>query len=83
MAGKGRHGERGKARPFVQLKAGADIFRKTGKWNEREKVEDRDHDRYHERIVDPETGVVLYECHEPLSAHRGHGSTKRRNDSRD
>ncbi len=37
---------------------------------------DRDNDRYDEVVIDPETGEIVYECHEPLSEHWGHGSAK-------
>jgi hypothetical protein len=37
---------------------------------------DRDNDRYDEVVIDPETGEIVHESHEPLSEHWGHGSAK-------
>jgi hypothetical protein len=42
------------------------------------RVIDRLYDRYEERVIDPETGAILYEHAEPLFAHQGHGSAKTR-----
>jgi hypothetical protein len=47
------------------------------RWVHKTRVIDRLHDRYEERVIDPETGAILYEHAEPLSAHRGHGSAKK------
>ncbi len=38
---------------------------------------DRDADTYFERVVDPETGEVIWFCQEPLSKHFEHGSAKK------
>ncbi len=37
---------------------------------------DRRKNNYHKVVTDPDTGEVLYECKEPLSEHRGHGSAR-------
>lgn len=76
IAAKARHGIRGFIKPFLHLMKGDDLFRKTGKWNRREKIEDRDRDRCFEHITDGETGEVIRHCEEALSEHRGHGSAK-------
>ncbi len=33
-------------------------------------------DWYSEKIRDKDTGETIHECHEPLSEHQGHGTTK-------
>lgn len=66
----------GQRRPFREVRAGDDLHRKTGRWNERHRVIDRDADLYEEKIADPETGEVLRDVREPLSEHQGHGSAK-------
>jgi hypothetical protein len=38
---------------------------------------DRLEDRYSERVTDVDTGEVIRQCDEPLSAHQGHGSAKK------
>ena len=73
---KARHGQPGQVRPFLTLQTGDDLFVDTGEWNQREKVEDRDNDRYFELIINPKTGEVIHVCEEPLSKHQGHGSDK-------
>ena len=40
-------------------------------------VIDRRQDLYHERVVDIATGQTIHEVTEPLSEHRGHGTAKR------
>ena len=37
---------------------------------------DRLNNRYMERVIDVDSGAVLHECQEPLSAHVGHGSAR-------
>jgi hypothetical protein len=46
-------------------------------WVTKTRAIDEKHDRYEERVIDPETGAILHECAEPLSAHQGHGSAKK------
>ena len=55
---------------------GDDLHKKSGKWNKKERIIDRENDRYMEKIIDPETGKVIHHCDEPLSEHQGHGSAK-------
>ena len=76
VGAKARHGLPGFIKPFLNLMSGADFFKKTGKWNRREKIEDSERDQYFEHITDGETGETLHHCEEPLSKHRGHGSAK-------
>jgi hypothetical protein len=42
-----------------------------------DRVFDRDNDVYKERVVDCETGELIYEAEGKLSTHTGHGSDKR------
>lgn len=78
---KARHGSTMK--PFLESKDGEEVYRKKGKWVRRLIKIDRDHDRYLETIIDQETREVIHHCDEPLSQHRGHGSTHPKEDSND
>jgi hypothetical protein len=71
---KARYGNAG--RPYLESKAGDDLFRKTGEWNSLERVIDRENDLYKEVISNPQTGEVIRHCEEPLSQHQSHGSAK-------
>ena len=62
----------------VQDRSGDDYGIVRQKWLKKVRVIDRETDRYLERIWDPETGEIVYECDEPLSQHVGHGSAKPR-----
>ena len=75
IGAKARHPNQ--RRPFHEQVVGADLHRKSGKWMHKERIIDRENDWYSETVTDPETGDVIYECHEPLSEHQGHGSAKR------
>ncbi len=75
---KARHGQPGEVKPFLELQTGDSLFKETGEWNKREKIEDRENDRYVEHIVDPRTGEILHHCEESLRDHQGHGSAKRK-----
>jgi DNA-directed RNA polymerase subunit RPC12/RpoP len=71
---KARHGAGG--RPFMEQIVGSDFHRNTGIWMRLERVIDRAHDWYRERITNPKTGEVVHESEEPLSQHRDHGAAK-------
>jgi hypothetical protein len=64
-------------KPFIEQKVGDDFHRDTGTWRKRERVIDRDADRYREVITDAE-GNEVRRCDEPLSQHRGRGDAKRK-----
>ena len=66
----------GDKKPFVEMKTGDDIHRKTGRWSILFRHIDRENDHYQEKITDAETGEVIHESDEPLSKHWGHGSAK-------
>jgi predicted RNA-binding Zn-ribbon protein involved in translation (DUF1610 family) len=69
-----KHKVRGVAKPIFESVGGLDYHRKTGKWNQLERVIDRQNDWYEEKVVDPESGAIVHHCAEKLSDHRGHGS---------
>jgi hypothetical protein len=71
---KGRHAE---GRPFIELKQGDDLHRKSGRWMLLERVIDRAKNWYREVVTDPETGKVIHQCEEPLSEHQGHGTAQK------
>jgi phage FluMu protein Com len=73
---KGKRGGTGK--PFIETVSGDDLLKTTGKWNKLERVIDRENNLYSEKIIDPETGKIIYQCEEPLSEHKGHGSAKKK-----
>ena len=60
---------------------GDEFHRKSGRWVEKRRIIDRRNDRYEEVITDPDTGQVIHECREALSAHQGHGDAKKAVDS--
>jgi hypothetical protein len=55
---------------------GDELNHATGKWFKKERVIDRQNDKYFESVTDPETGETLHHCDQPLSEHFGHGSAK-------
>ena len=65
-------------RPVREVRTGDNLHRETGKWHRKERVIDRERNKYTEVITDSETGEVVHECEEHLTQHRGHGSAKRR-----
>jgi DNA-directed RNA polymerase subunit RPC12/RpoP len=68
----------GKGKPFIETVTGDDLHRKTGKWNHIERVIDRETNSYSETITDPDTGIIIHQCEEPLSEHKNHGSAKKK-----
>lgn len=60
----------------VHLIAGDDQRKSDGRWMNKERLIDRNNNRYIETVTDPITGEVLHQCDEPLSDHWGHGSAK-------
>ena len=72
---------RSKTKWFLKLMSEPSFTRSLGQWSHRSKIENKRADEYVELVTNPETGEVLYECREPLSQHRGHGSAKKSNDS--
>ncbi len=68
----------GLKRRRIEFVEGDDLHRDSGRWMKLSRQIDRGNDRYRKKIVDPKTGLVVHECDEPLSKHRGHGSAKRK-----
>lgn len=66
----------GHKKAIFESVSGADLHRKTGRWNELIREIDRQNDRYREHIVNSETGEVIRSVDEPLTEHRGRGSAK-------
>jgi hypothetical protein len=66
----------GKGHIRIEQQAGDSYHRASGKWSKMERIIDRENNRYFEKFTDPETGVVIHLCDQPLSEHVGHGSAK-------
>jgi hypothetical protein len=73
----------GEKKPYIEDLAVPDYSRSLGKIVHRERVIDRDNDRYSEKITDYESGEVIHLCEEPLSQHQGHGNAKPKNGGTD
>lgn len=65
-------------RPFIEGLGGDDQHRNSGKWMRKERVIDREKDKYKEVVTDPETGKVIHRREEALSKHVGHGNAKKK-----
>lgn len=63
----------GTRRPLLEMKVGADLHRKTGRWMHLYRRVDRESNTYDEVVTDPVSGEIVHECHEPLSVHRSTG----------
>ena len=57
-----------------------DWCRDLNKQVKRERLFDRVHNQYHERVTAPDTQQVIHECKEPLSEHSDHAFAKRNHD---
>ena len=66
----------GKKKPSLEGIVGDDLHHDSGKWMYKERVVDREKNKYKEIITDPETGKIVRKCEEPLDKHIGHGSAK-------
>ena len=66
----------GEKKPYIEDLAVPDYSRNLDKVVQRERVIDRDNNRYFEKITDCESGEVIHHCEEPLSQHQGHGNAK-------
>jgi hypothetical protein len=80
---KVRHGQPGEVAPHLEMVAGDDLQRSSGRWLRLERRIDRENDLYTEKLTDPETGEVVREVRERLSEHRGSGAAKQRDTSKD
>lgn len=68
----------GEKKPFLEQKTGDSYWRKMGKWMRRNRIIDRRNNRYIKKVEDPNTGEIVRDVDEPLTAHRGRGSAKRK-----
>jgi hypothetical protein len=66
----------GYKQPVAEGVSGDAFFRKESKWVKKERLIDRQANRYCESVTDPVTGEVIHHCDEPLDQHTGHGSAK-------
>lgn len=66
----------GRSRPAQEQWSG-DQLSADGVWRDRQRVVDRENNRYVERVTDPD-GTVVHDVDEPLDEHLGHGSNKPR-----
>jgi uncharacterized protein with von Willebrand factor type A (vWA) domain len=67
----------GQPRAVQEVKAGDEIFHKTGERRRLVRVIDREQDRYYEHIEDS-LGNVIRHVEEPLTQHRGRGYAKKK-----
>ena len=70
------HKRPGYRRPLAEGLSGDDFSRSDGRWMKKERLVDRQNDRYFERVVDPSTGEVVHYTDHRLGDHRGFGSAK-------
>ncbi|WP_139207935.1 MULTISPECIES: hypothetical protein [unclassified Pseudomonas] len=66
----------GKKKQRLHFKSGQELSVRLGRYVNKERVLDKDNDRYLETVTDLLTGEVLRHCDEPLSEHQGRGSAK-------
>ena len=79
VKGKVREGP-GKKGVKKEFFAGDDHRKSKDDWVDKQRVIDRENDRYQETVKDKKTGELIHHCDEPLSEHWGHGSAKFRNE---
>src|ERR1700676_4577192 len=66
----------GYKKPIAEGISGDAYFGKESKWVKKERLIDRQANRYRENVTDPVTGEVIHHCDEALDQHTGHGSEK-------
>lgn len=71
-----KHKRPGQKRPVAEGTSGDELFHDKAKWVQKERLIDREKNRYREKVTDPATGEVIHECDEPLDHHKGHGTAK-------
>lgn len=64
----------GRSRPAQEQWSGEERSA-DGVWRKRQRVVDRENNRYVERVTDPD-GTVIHDVDEPLDQHLGHGSDR-------
>ena len=71
-----RHRFPNKRKYIIERRWGDAWYADGERWVTFERLVDHSQDLYSKRYVDQETGDVIYECEEPLSAHIGPESAK-------
>ncbi len=66
----------GRNKPFIEILKRWVWGRKQHKCLHEDRRIDHDADRYEKRIVDADTGELIYVCYEPLSKHIGRGDAR-------
>ena len=66
----------GKRRDRVEFFTGDQVRKTTGDWVEKERLIDRNNDRYLEVVKEKATGRIIHRTEERLSEHKGRGSAK-------
>lgn len=68
--------QEGFKKPRMELIGGDEKYVAQDKWVQKDRIIDREKNKYFELVKDPETGEIIHKCEEPLSHHFGHGSAK-------
>jgi hypothetical protein len=66
----------GKRKIRGEFIVGSETRGSDGKWVHKERIIDKENNRYKEVVIDEETGEIIHECDEPLKKHQGHGTAK-------
>lgn len=73
-----KHKRPGYKKAIAEGVSGDAFFHYKSKWVKKERLIDRQENRYRESVADPTTGEVIHHCDEALDQHTGHGSAKRK-----
>ena len=68
----------GKRKYAKEYQSGQERSVSLNKWVDKQRVIDRENNRYYEKVTDIETGEIIHECEELLTEHLGHGSDKKK-----
>lgn len=71
-------GRTGRAKTMSEGITGHEYSYSHGKIISKQRLIDREADKYVETVTDIETGEIIHKCDEPLSEHRGHGTAKKK-----
>lgn len=74
--------QQGFKKPRKELVTGDEKYVAQDRWVHKERVIDRENDKYLEVVKDPKTGEIIHQCEEPLSQHFGHGSAKHKEEGK-
>ncbi len=70
-----KHKRPGSKKPIAEGFTGRELRKSVGDFVDKERLIDRENDRYREKVV-TDSGEVIRDVDEPLSEHRDHGSAK-------